>query len=94
LKKEFISDERELQATQTEKSIFLTANRDKHPFLLNLHSCFQTESRICFVMEFVSGGDLLWHIEQQPFTETRVKFYAAEVLLALDYLHKNNIVYR
>jgi classical protein kinase C/novel protein kinase C epsilon type len=94
LKKEFIIENDEVESTKSEKRVFLTANRERHPFLVNLHSCFQTESRIYFVMEFVSGGDLMWHIQHQQFSEKRAKFYAAEVLLALEYFHKNNIVYR
>jgi serine/threonine protein kinase len=45
-------------------------------------------------MEYVSGGDLMLHIQRQHFSYERARFYAAEVLLALEYLHKNNIVYR
>ncbi|KAI9105929.1 kinase-like domain-containing protein [Phlyctochytrium arcticum] len=94
LKKEFIIENDEVESTKAEKRVFLTANAARHPFLVNLHSCFQTESRIYFVMEYVSGGDLMWHIQHQQFSEKRAKFYAAEVLLALEYFHKNNIVYR
>ncbi|KAI8843596.1 kinase-like domain-containing protein [Chytridium lagenaria] len=94
LKKEFIIENDEVESTKSEKRVFLTANLERHPFLVNLHSCFQTESRIYFVMEYVSGGDLMWHIQHQQFSEKRAKFYACEVLLALEYFHKNNIVYR
>ncbi|KAI8804110.1 kinase-like domain-containing protein [Cladochytrium replicatum] len=94
LKKEFIIENDEVESTRSEKRVFLTANRERHPFLVNLHSCFQTESRIYFVMEYVSGGDLMWHIQHQQFSEKRAKFYACEVLLALEYFHKNNVVYR
>ncbi|KND02050.1 AGC/PKC protein kinase [Spizellomyces punctatus DAOM BR117] len=94
LKKEFIIENDEVESTKAEKRVFLTANAERHPFLVNLHSCFQTESRIYFVMEYVSGGDLMWHIQHQQFSEKRAKFYAAEVLLALEYFHRNNIVYR
>ena len=45
-------------------------------------------------MEYVSGGDLMWHIQHQRFSERRAKFYAAEILLALEYFHKHEIVYR
>ena len=74
--------------------MFLAAARERHPFLLGLHSCFQTETRIYFVMEYVSGGDLMLHIQREQFTPRRAKFYAAEVLLALEYFHKMGIVYR
>jgi serine/threonine protein kinase len=59
LKKEFIIENDEVESTRSEKRCFLAANRERHPFLVNLHSCFQTESRIYFVMEYVSGGDLM-----------------------------------
>ncbi|KAK4049323.1 Serine/threonine kinase [Microbotryomycetes sp. JL201] len=94
LKKEFIIENDEVESTKSEKRVFLTAARERHPFLLGLHSCFQTETRIYFVMEYVSGGDLMLHIQREQFTPRRAKFYAAEVLLALEYFHQNGIVYR
>lgn len=45
-------------------------------------------------MEYVSGGDLMLQIQREQFTQSRAKFYAAEVLLALEYFHQNGIVYR
>lgn len=94
LKKEFIIENDEIESLKAEKRVFQIANRERHPFLVKLHSCFATEDRICFVMEYVSGGDLMLHIQRQLFSEARAKLYAAEVLLALEYLHKSNIVYR
>ncbi|KAJ3354819.1 Serine/threonine kinase [Entophlyctis luteolus] len=94
LKKDFVIENDEAEATRAEKRVFLTANLERFPFLVNLHSCFQTETRLYFVMEFVSGGDLMWHIQHERFSEKRAKFYACEVLLALEYFHKNNITYR
>lgn len=94
LKKDFIVENEEAESVKSEKQVFLTANREKHPFLLNLHCCFQTENRIYFVMEYVSGGDLMWHIQKSRFSAKRAKFYACEVLLALKYFHDNGIVYR
>ncbi|RKP00755.1 hypothetical protein CXG81DRAFT_5846, partial [Caulochytrium protostelioides] len=94
LKKAFIIENDEVESTRSEKRVFLAANRTRHPFLVNLHSCFQTESRLYFVMEYVAGGDLMWHIQQHPFSAQRATFYAAEVLLALEYFHENAIVYR
>ena len=83
-----------LCSTRSEKRVFLTAARERHPFLLGLHSCFQTETRIYFVMEYVSGGDLMLHIQRKQFSLRQAKFYASEVLLALEYFHQNGIIYR
>ncbi|KAI9140889.1 hypothetical protein BKA69DRAFT_1038888 [Paraphysoderma sedebokerense] len=94
LKKDFIIENDEVESTKSEKRIFLTANHDRHPFLLGLHSCFQTDTRIYFVMEYVSGGDLMLHIQREQFSERRAKFYACEVLMALEFFHQNGIVYR
>lgn len=81
-------------STRSEKRVFLTAARERHPFLLGLHSCFQTETRIYFVMEYISGGDLMLHIQRKQFSLRQAKFYASEVLLALEYFHANGIIYR
>jgi novel protein kinase C epsilon type len=94
LKKEFILQNDEVESTRSEKRVFVTINKARHPFLVGLHSCFQTETRIYFVMEYISGGDLMLHIQRQQFSEKRAKFYAIEVLLALEYFHQNGIIYR
>ncbi|KAG1538088.1 hypothetical protein G6F51_009985 [Rhizopus arrhizus] len=82
------------KSVRSEKRVFQAANRARHPFLISLHSTFQTESRVYFVTEYVSGGDLMWHIQRGQFSERRAKFYACEVLLALEYFHSQGIIYR
>lgn len=67
LKKEFIIEHDEVESTKSEKRVFLIANKERHPFLLNLHACFQTETRVYFVMEYISGGDLMLHIQRGQF---------------------------
>lgn len=67
LKKEFIIENDEVESTKSEKRVFLLANKERHPFLLNLHACFQTETRVYFVMEYISGGDLMLHIQRGQF---------------------------
>ncbi|GAN05515.1 candidate protein kinase C [Mucor ambiguus] len=94
LKKRFVLDNDEVESTRSEKRVFLAANEERHPFLVNLHSTFQTETRIYYVMEYVSGGDLMLQIQREQFSEARARFYACEVLLALDYFHKHGIIYR
>ena len=73
LKKEFIIENDEVESTRSEKRVFLIANKEKHPFLLSLHACFQTETRIYFVMEYISGGDLMLHIQRGQFGTKRAQ---------------------
>ena len=78
---------------QTEKHVFETASN--HPFLVGLHSCFQTASRLFFVIEFVRGGDLMFHMQRQRrLPEEHARFYSAEISLALNFLHEKGIIYR
>ncbi|KAI0852752.1 hypothetical protein F5Y00DRAFT_154248 [Daldinia vernicosa] len=94
LKKEFIIENDEVESIRSEKRVFLIANRERHPFLTNLHACFQTETRVYFVMEYISGGDLMLHIQRGQFGTKRAQFYASEVCLALKYFHENGVIYR
>ncbi|KAJ3030437.1 UNVERIFIED_CONTAM: Serine/threonine kinase [Siphonaria sp. JEL0065] len=95
LKKEFIIQSDDVASAKLEKRVFQKASQSQHPYLVNLHSCFQSDSRLYFVMEYVCGGDLMCHIqEKKRFSQVRAKFYACEVLLALEFFHQNNIIYR
>ncbi|CAJ1958293.1 unnamed protein product [Sphenostylis stenocarpa] len=83
-----------LLRAQTEREILGLLD---HPFLPTLYSYFETDKFYCLVMEFCSGGDLHSLRQKQPnkcFTEEAARFYASEVLLALEYLHMLGIVYR
>lgn len=67
----------------------------KYPFLTIAHCCFQSRDRLYFVMEHVVGRNLVHHISKaRKFTEDRARFYAAEIVLALMFLHSQGIVYR
>ncbi|XP_003794706.1 protein kinase C iota type [Otolemur garnettii] len=63
VKKELVNDDEDIDWVQTEKHVFEQASN--HPFLVGLHSCFQTESRLFFVIEYVNGGDLMFHMQRQ-----------------------------
>ena len=67
-----------------------------HPFIMGLEFAFQDADRLYLIMEFVNGGELFFHLKQVKtgFDENRARFYAAEMILALEYLHKSGVVYR
>ncbi|KAL1457088.1 hypothetical protein WDU94_001755 [Cyamophila willieti] len=94
LKKGDIISRDEVESLLSEKRIFEVANTMRHPFLVNLFACFQTEAHVCFVMEYAAGGDLMMHIHADVFSEPRAVFYAACVVLGLQYLHESRIIYR
>ncbi|XP_077987173.1 serine/threonine-protein kinase N2-like [Glandiceps talaboti] len=94
LKKGDIVARDEVDSLMCEKRIFEAANAMRHPFLVNLFACFQTEQHVCFVMEYAIGGDLMMHIHSDVFSEPRTVFYTACVVLGLQYLHENKIIYR
>jgi len=93
IKKELISEDEDIDWIQTEKHVFEMASN--YPFLVGLHSCFQTISRLIFVIEYVSGGDLMYHMQRQRrLPEDHARFYSAEIILALHHLHERGIIYR
>lgn len=92
LKKEVIMAKDEVAHTLTENRVL---QKTKHPFLTQLKYSFQTDDRLCFVMEYVNGGELFFHLSRERlFSEDRARFYSGEILLALKYLHEHGIVYR
>uniref|UniRef100_A0AAY5E8W1 protein kinase C n=1 Tax=Electrophorus electricus TaxID=8005 RepID=A0AAY5E8W1_ELEEL len=93
VKKELVHDDEDIDWVQTEKHVFEQAS--SNPFLVGLHSCFQTESRLFLVIEYVNGGDLMFHMQRQrKLPEEHARFYAAEICIALNFLHEKGIIYR
>ena len=67
----------------------------RNPFVVNLEYCFASPSYIFFVMEFKQGGELYHHLRKRTrFSESTARFYGAQILLGLEYLHSVNIMYR
>lgn len=67
----------------------------QHPFLVGLHYSFQTAKKLYFVLDYVNGGELFFHLQRErTFDEPRAKFYSAEITSAIGYLHEINIIYR
>jgi len=70
-------------------------NNQHHPFLVSLHSSFQTQEKLYFVLDYVNGGELFFHLQRERhFSEARARFYSAEMASALGYLHSVGVVYR
>ncbi|NXU49827.1 KS6A3 kinase, partial [Turnix velox] len=78
--------------TKMERDILAEVN---HPFIVKLHYAFQTEGKLYLILDFLRGGDLFTRLSKEVmFTEDDVKFYLAELALALDHLHSLGIIYR
>ncbi|XP_015610403.1 ribosomal protein S6 kinase 2 beta [Cephus cinctus] len=78
--------------TKMERNILVDV---EHPFIVRLHYAFQTEGKLYLILDFLRGGDLFSRLSKEVmFTEDDVKFYLAELALALDHIHKLGIIYR
>lgn len=92
LRKEAIIARKQVAHTRAEKSIL---QKIQHPFIVSLHYAFQTKDKLYMILDYVNGGELFFHLKKEGrFNENRVKFYAAEITLAMDHLHQLGIVYR
>lgn len=66
-----------------------------NPFIVPLKFSFQNPDKLYLVMSFVNGGELFYHLQREgKFDKDRSRFYAAELLMALEHLHGFNVVYR
>ncbi|OJD10521.1 AGC/PKA protein kinase [Emergomyces pasteurianus Ep9510] len=92
LKKAQVVKMKQVEHTNDERRML---QRVKHPFLITLWGTFQDSKNLYMVMDFVEGGELFSLLRKsQRFPNPVAKFYAAEVTLALEYLHEHHIVYR
>lgn len=92
LRKDNIATKSQLEHTQIERNVLKNV---VHPFIVKLYYAFQTSTKLYFILEYCPGGELFFHLSKfKEFSEEIVKFYAAEVILALQYLHEMDIIYR
>lgn len=92
LSKRHIVEHNEVAHTKSEKNILMKL---QHPFLVGLNYSFQTDDKLYFILDYVNGGELFYHLQREKrFSEDRVRFYGAEIVLALEYLHAAGVVYR
>uniref|UniRef100_H2ZD54 Ribosomal protein S6 kinase n=1 Tax=Ciona savignyi TaxID=51511 RepID=H2ZD54_CIOSA len=92
-KASIVTKQKTTEHTMTERQV-LEAVRQS-PFLVTLHYAFQTNSRLHLILDYVNGGEMFTHLNiREKFTEAEVQLFSAEILLALEHLHKLGIVYR
>ena len=92
LKKPRITSSNICEIMAEKEALVLTSG---HPFITILYSCFQNENHIFFVIDYMSGGDLKEQLDEvEVFSEKRTKFYAAEITLAVQFIHQHGILHR
>jgi serine/threonine protein kinase len=92
LKKDFIIRKNQVEHTKTERSVLGYIN---HPYIVGLTMAFQTSDKLFFVLDYCAGGELFFHLGKLGrFPEDRAKFYAAQITLALEYVHNLGVIYR
>ena len=95
LSKKVIVQKKEIAHTLGERNILVRTATTDSPFIVGLKFSFQTPADLYLVTDFMSGGELFWHLQKEGrFKEDRAKFYIAELILALKHLHEYDIVYR
>ncbi|KAF5025284.1 hypothetical protein F66182_2617 [Fusarium sp. NRRL 66182] len=95
LQKKVIVQKKEVAHTVGERNILVRTAMSDSPFIVGLKFSFQTPSELYLVTDYMSGGELFWHLQKEGrFDEKRAKFYIAELILAIQHLHHNDIVYR
>ncbi|KAI9704347.1 MAG: hypothetical protein M1836_007209 [Candelina mexicana] len=95
LSKKVIVQKKEVAHTLGERNILVRTAMADSPFIVGLKFSFQTPTDLYLVTDYMSGGELFWHLQREGrFLEARAKFYIAELILALEHLHGYDIVYR
>lgn len=91
-KSNLLQSKRGVESAATERYVLHDLH---HPFLMHANETWQDMRYIYFVMEFANGGDLFSKLQKGLlFSEQQIQLYMAEIALAVDYLHSNNVIYR
>ncbi|KAF5104721.1 hypothetical protein DV453_005129 [Geotrichum candidum] len=95
LSKKTVVAKKEIAHTLGERDILVRTALTHSQFIVGLKFSFQTATDLYLVTDYMSGGELFWHLQKEgKFNEARAKFYIAELIIALDHLHESGIVYR
>jgi len=90
--KSVIAAKKQVEHTKSERKILMEIN---HPFIVRLRYAFQSEDKLYLVTDYYNGGSLFYHLRKSRcFPENRARFYAAELMLAIEHLHQHGIIYR
>ncbi|KAG0209976.1 hypothetical protein BGX31_002014 [Mortierella sp. GBA43] len=93
LDKKQVIEQKQVEHTIAERNVLIQALQS--PFIVGLKFSFQTPTKLYLVQDFMNGGELFFHMQNEgTFSEPRARFYAAELVLALEHLHSCNVVYR
>lgn len=92
IRKDVMIENDQIESAKMEKQILLN---NQYPFLVKMSYVFQTDQKVYFVMNFIRGGELFTHLNNEKrFPEEKAKFYAIQIMLSIGYLHKQDIIYR
>ena len=87
-----IIDKKSEKSINSERTFLAKLN---HPFIVNMHYAFQDNDNLYLVMDMLSGGDLRYHISRhRKFSEEQTRFFIGCMIIALDYIHANNVIHR
>jgi serine/threonine protein kinase len=92
MKKSEVVRLKQVEHIRNEKEILMEVN---HPFIVVMFTAFQNEANLFMLLEYIIGGELFTHLRKAgKFSNDHTRFYAAQIVMALQYLHYSNIVYR
>lgn len=92
LKKDYIIRKNQVEHTKTERNVLGYVH---HPFIVGLNMAFQTADKLFFVLDYCAGGELFFHLGRLGrFPEVQARFYTAQIVLAIEYVHSLDIIYR
>lgn len=90
--KDHVIKNKKVRHTKTERNVMTQL---RHPFIMQLHFAFQSGGKLYLVMDYFSGGDMFFHLSRERrFSVPRARFYAAEIVLAIEALHADGFIYR